>query len=280
MNDSVAPGQERTRAVAAVFDRVAASYDQVGIAWFTPIAKGLVSHLNPLPGERILDAGCGRGAVLLPLAEAVGPTGHVTGIDVAKGMIDALRADVTAHGLTQVDLAVMDATAPDLTPGSFHAIASSLVLFFLPDPITALRSWHELLRPGGRVAISTFGPRDEIVRAVDDVFAPFLPPQLLDARTSGASGPFASDQGVEHLFQEAGFHDVRTTSRMFTAVFRDAGQWREWSWSHGQRAMWEAVPAERHDEVLARATELLRPARNAAGQIALSQSVRYTLGSA
>ena len=61
----------------SLFDAVADSYDQVGVDFFQPIAAGLVAELNPQPGERALDLGCGRGAALLPIAHAVGPTGSV-----------------------------------------------------------------------------------------------------------------------------------------------------------------------------------------------------------
>jgi ubiquinone/menaquinone biosynthesis C-methylase UbiE len=66
---------QRSARVAAVFDRVADTYDAVGIPWFTPIAERLVAELVPAPGERALDIGTGRGAALWALAEAVGATG-------------------------------------------------------------------------------------------------------------------------------------------------------------------------------------------------------------
>jgi ubiquinone/menaquinone biosynthesis C-methylase UbiE len=50
--------------VAALFDRVADTYDTVGVEWFGPIGRGLVAELGPTAGERALDIGCGRGAVL------------------------------------------------------------------------------------------------------------------------------------------------------------------------------------------------------------------------
>lgn len=195
---------ERSRMVAATFDQVAVSYDTVGVPWFRPIAEHLVLELAPRPGERALDIGSGRGAVLFPLAEAVGPTGHVTAIDLAPGMVQALRQDVADRGLDQVDVLIQDAANPDLDPVSFDLVASSLVLFFLPDPAAAVRRWHDLLVPGGRIGITSFGPRDPHFVAVDAVFTPFLPPQMLDARASGTEGVFASDAGLEGLLTSAG----------------------------------------------------------------------------
>lgn len=188
------PGEpsQRSQQVAAVFDRAAPTYDSVGVPWFTPIAEGLVGELAPAPGERALDVGCGRGAAVFPLAEAVGPTGRVTGIDLAPGMVEALCADVRARGLTTVDVQAGDAMAPDLGGRTVDVLSSSV---------------H----------------RDVPVR------------------------------------------------------FRDAEQWHAWSWSHGQRSMWEAVPPEHHQQVRSAAAERLEEARDSGGTLTLQQQVRYTL---
>ncbi|MGX6600856.1 class I SAM-dependent methyltransferase [Micromonosporaceae bacterium Da 78-11] len=263
----------RSARVAAVFDRVADTYDNVGVPWFTPIAEELVRLAAPRPGERALDMGCGRGAASFPLADAVGPTGRVTGIDLAPKMIE----QAAARGLPNLDLQVMDASAPTLPPASFDLVVSSLVVFFLPDPLAGLTAWRHLLAPDGRLAISTFGRQDPVWAAVDATFRPFLPPQMLDARTSGAAGPFSSDAGVEELVTAAGYCDVRTSGFDLEVVFADADAWYAFSHSHGQRAMWDAVGEAGHDTVRARAAELLEDARGDDGLIHLSQHVRYTL---
>ena len=273
-----ADAARRTAGIAALFDRVAGTYENVGVPWFAPIGAALVRAVGPAAGERALDLGCGRGAVLFPLADAVGPAGRVTGIDLSAEMVARTAADVRDRGLGTVDLHVMDASAPDLPAASYDLAVSSLVVFFLPDPAAALRSWRQLLVPGGRLGISTFGPRDQAWVDLDSVFRPYLPPHLLDARTSGGSGPFASDRGVEELLTAAGFTGVRTEGLDVPVTFDDAARWRDWSWSHGQRAMWESVPEVERDTVLAAASEHLDAARGADGRITLTQHVRLTLG--
>jgi ubiquinone/menaquinone biosynthesis C-methylase UbiE len=269
---------EQSLRVAAVFDRAAATYDSVGVDWFTPIAQGLVRELAPRPGERAVDIGCGRGAALFPLAEAVGSAGHVTGFDLSSEMVRTTRDDVTARGLSNVDLVVVDASMPTLEPASFDVACASLVAFFLPDPLAGLRAWLALLAPGGRLGISTFGPRDQTWVEVDALFRPYLPPQMLDARTTGDAGPFASDAGVEGLLTDAGFHQPRTVSRQMSTTFADGEQWHTWSWSHGQRAMWEFVPEAERPSVKERALDVLRRRTDTDGRLSLTQEVRYTLG--
>ena len=55
-----------------VYDDVADVYDTTGVEFFTPLGRRLVEQAGMREGERVLDIGCGRGAVLLPAAEAVG----------------------------------------------------------------------------------------------------------------------------------------------------------------------------------------------------------------
>lgn len=264
--------------MAAVFDQVADTYDSVGVPWFTPIAERLVAEVAPAPGERALDLGTGRGAALWPLAQAVGPTGHVTGLDLAPRMIQETRADARARGLTTIDLVVGDAVSPDLPTTGFDLAVASLVLFFLPDPGTALQAWLTLLTPGGRLGVSTFGTRDTAWEQLDDVFTPFLPPQMLDARTSGTRGPFASDAAMEDILTSAGYTHVRTAHLDLPVRFADVEQWHRWSLSHGQRTHWEAVPEQHRADVLHTAAERLQAAQDPDGGFTLTQRVRYTVG--
>ncbi len=261
-----------SQGVVGVFDRAADTYDAVGVPWFRPIAEGLVDELAVRAGERVLDIGCGRGAALEPLARAVGRTGDALGIDLAPRMVERTAHDL--RDLPQVQVRVADASAPGLPGASYDVVASSLVLFFLPDPAAAVRVWTELLVKGGRLGVSTFGPQDEQWSRLDALFTPYLSPTMRDARTSGRRGSFSSDQGVARLLTDAGLADVRTTHHTVEAVFRDAEHLLEFSWSHGQRAMWEAVPESERPSLRQWITAAAREIET----LRFTQEVRYTLG--
>lgn len=264
--------------VAKLFDSLADTYDNVGVPWFQPIAQGLVDELAPRPGEAALDVGCGRGAVLLRLAEAVAPDGRAVGIDVSPRMIELARAEAAKHGL-EVDARVGDAMAVDLEAATFDVVASSLVLFFLPDPLAALQGWRELLVDRGRIGVSTFGPYDERWRdEVDGALQAHLPADVADARTSGARGPFASDEAMEDLLREAGFVDVRTATITVGARFEDPDHWHDWSMSVGQRRLWASIPDDRRPEVLDQVKAAVARCRTDDGRLGFDQQVRYTLG--
>lgn len=263
--------------VAALFDRVAEEYDTLGVEFFQPIAAGLVEALAPAPGERAVDIGCGRGAVLLQLAARVGPAGAAVGVDLSPGMVAAAREDAARAGI-EVEVHEADAMAPDLPASSFDVVASSLVLFFLPDPLAALHAWRALLVPGGRLGVSTFGPYSDRWRdEVDAALRQFSPPEVADARTTGDRGPFASDEGMEQLVRDAGFAEVRTVTRTVSPRFEDADHWHRWSMSVGQRQFWEAIPADHLPEVKAVVFAAVERCRDDSGRIGFDQLVRYTL---
>ena len=274
--------EDQRDVVGGVFDRVADTYDAVGVDFFQPIADGLVAELAPAPGERCLDVGCGRGAALFPLARAVvsagqpGP-GSVVGIDLSPNMVAATAADAAGSGLP-IEVHVGDAQGPDVLAESFDLVASSLVLFFLSDPADALRAWRAALVPGGRVGVSTFGDYSPGWRDVDAVFAPYLPKQMADPRTQDSESPFASDAGVERLLTAAGFSEIRTVTTTVAVRFVDEEQWYRWTWSQGQRRMWEAVPEDDRAAVRSEAGERLERMRDDEGRIGFDQIARFTLG--
>lgn len=259
--------------VATLFDSVAPTYEAVGAPWFEPICRRLVEEMDPRDGDVVLDAGCGRGVAFPALAAAVGTAGRVVGLDISPGMVERARELVEHRRLHHVEVRLMDVAAPTLPRASFSMVLSSLVLFFLPDPAAALRAWHDLLVPSGRLGVITFAERDPQWVEVDGLLTPYLPPQMRDARTTGVAGPFASDAGMADLVAAAGFDRVHTVRWDQPLVLRDVEHWRTWTMSLGQRAMWQAVPADAQDEILRRAAEILAPS---GGPIVLHQTIRLT----
>jgi ubiquinone/menaquinone biosynthesis C-methylase UbiE len=268
-------GLEQQARVAGMFDELADSYDAVGVEFFGPIAEGLVLELAPRPGERALDMGCGRGAVLFRVAAAVGPTGSVTGVDLSKRMIEATARDATNLGM-KVDLRVADAMAPALPSASYDLLASSLVLFFLPDALTALRNWRDFLVKGGRIGVSTFGPYDQHwANRVDTAMREHAPiPAMAPA---AREGPFASDAGMERLLTEARYRDIRTVTATASPRFADPEHWYRWSLTTGRRGYWAAIPDNQRERVKADLFAVVDACRDEDGRIGFDQQVRYTL---
>ncbi|GGN62633.1 hypothetical protein GCM10010112_21070 [Actinoplanes lobatus] len=229
-----------------VFDAAAADYDSVGVDFVGPMGSALVEAAGIRAGERVLDVGCGRGAVLFPAAAAVGPSGSVTGIDMAPAMVELTRA--AAAGLPQVTVAVGDGQAPDFPAGSFDVVALGLVLFFLPDPEAALRAYRRLLRPGGRLAFSCFAAFDPGYREAMRVIGEHTdePPQQ-----PKLPAMFDSEDTLRSAVGAAGFDGVTIGDLTVRSEFRDLEHFLAWVDSHAGRAVLRRVPAERRPALLA-----------------------------
>lgn len=275
--DGMTDAGDHTARIASLFDALSSAYDASGVDFFQPIAASLVEAMPPENGERWLDVGCGRGAVLLRAATGVGPQGRAVGIDISPEMVEQTRAAASAEGLANLTVGVDDAQAPRLSAVSFDSISSCLVLFFLADPEAALRAWLPLLAPGGRLGVTTFGPMDERWEHVDDVFTPYLPPAMRDARTTGTTGPFASDAAMEALVESAGYVDAHTVTTTIPVRFANSEYWHAFTWSTGQRMMWLAVPEEERAAVRAEAERRIAPHRGSDGSFTFTQQVRHTL---
>jgi SAM-dependent methyltransferase len=100
-------------------------------------------------GESILDVGCGCGETALQLAERVGPTGSVTGIDVAAVMLESARR--RAAGFENVRFLNADAQTAPLPAARFDLVYSRFGMTFFADPEAAFANLRASLKPGGRL---------------------------------------------------------------------------------------------------------------------------------
>ena len=256
----------------ALFDAVADDYDQSGVRFFDPIARRLVELVAPAPGERVLDLGCGRGAVTTLLAARTAPTGSVTALDLSAAMLQHTQSLVPS-----AEVVKGDAARPDLPGASYDAVTASLVLFFLPEPGAVVGRWLDLLTPEGRLGLTTFGAQNALWHSVDKLFAPYLPPHLRDPRVVGAESPFATDERFESLLRSAGATSVETRVEEITFRVEGPEQWLAFSLGTGQRAIWGAVPVDERQRIYDEATGLLQDAQDVDGTIELGQQVRYSL---
>ena len=97
----------------------------------------------------------GRGAVLLPATEQLGERGTATGIDIAKEMLALTAAEIRRRGISNAGVRSMDAEALEFEDGAFDCITCGFGLSFMPDLGRALAQMRRVLRPGGRIAVST-----------------------------------------------------------------------------------------------------------------------------
>jgi arsenite methyltransferase len=115
------------------------------------LGQPVVELLAPRPGERILDLGCGPGFYCAELADEVGPSGSVLGIDSSPAMLELAARRCAGH--EGVEFREAGAVSLPVDDASFDAALCVQVLEYVPDPTAALAEMHRALRPGGRLLV-------------------------------------------------------------------------------------------------------------------------------
>ncbi|HEU4514176.1 MAG TPA: methyltransferase domain-containing protein [Nocardioidaceae bacterium] len=271
-------GTEVKQAIAGIFDRAAATYDQTGVDFFGRVGRRLVELVELQPGERVLDLGSGLGASALPAAERVGPSGRVLALDLAPRMVEGLAQRAAAAGLGHLEVRVGDAESPVAEPASWDAVLSGLCLFFLPDCGAAVRRYRDLLRPGGRLGVSWFGADDARWDPIYTSLVAELPAEQHGPKRPGSDGPFNSPAAMDAFLTEAGYVEVRTQLVDLTVVYADEQQWWDTLWSHGRRITLEKLrDAGVLESTRRRMGPELDPVRRRDGSLEWTASMAYTI---
>lgn len=142
----------------ATYDAAADLYDDPANSFWDRFGRRTIERLELPLGARVLDVCCGSGASAIPAAEKVGPQGFVLGIDLAENLLTLARAKASHRGLQNVEFRCGDLLDPGLPEASFDVVVCVFGIFFVPDMPAAVRELWRVIRPGGRLAITTWGP--------------------------------------------------------------------------------------------------------------------------
>jgi ubiquinone/menaquinone biosynthesis C-methylase UbiE len=143
---------------AATYNAASDHYDQSALSFWDRFGRRTVERLPLEPGKRVLDVCSGSGASALPLAERVGPTGNVIAVDLAERLLQLARKKAEHQGLSNIEFRVGDFQELGLADASFDAVVCVFGIFFVPDMNRAVRELWRMVRPGGQLAITTWGP--------------------------------------------------------------------------------------------------------------------------
>lgn len=236
--------------------------------WYGAATREMLDLARVQPGQRILDIAAGAGEPAVSAAERVGSSGYVLATDISEGIVELARQVALERGFKQIETRAMDGEKPDLPDASFDAVLCRLGLMYMPHPVTALREWRRVLRPGGRVAVAVFSTPDRnswgaVPASVIRRRAQLPPP------VPGQPGPFSlgAPGMLEDLFRQAGFADTEVravpvphgaaSAAEYVGVTREA--------FGGFNAMMAHLPPEERDSVWNEVAGALRSFESPAG---------------
>ena len=173
-----------------------------------PVADLLIDRAKVRTGERVLDVGCGSGATSFAFAKAVGPSGHVTGVDISAPMLSRAR-QVTPAG-APVEFILADATVHPFASDSFDLLASRFGVMFFADPALSFANMHRAMRRSGRLAFACWREPRENPFFMVSLQAVYKHVPKLPQMGPEDPGPFsfASEERVTRILKAAGFSEI------------------------------------------------------------------------
>lgn len=191
-------------------------YDLFMGRWSRRLASEFASTLTTEPGWRILDVGCGTGALLEAVRARQRPA-VLVGVDRSAEFVNAARSRLGED----VEVRVADGADLPFENDSFDITMSGLVLNFIPDPVLALREWKRVTRPGGQVHayVWDYAEGMEYLRRFWDA-AVALKPEARDL-DEGVRFPLCHPKRLIEAFEHAGLSGPAAGSLHIATEFSD-----------------------------------------------------------
>lgn len=136
-------------------------HDPALTAWLAPVTAKLLESAGVSAGMSVLDLACGTGEPAIPAAKRIGAAGRVLAVDFVEDMLVFAREKAVKHGLKNVEFRRQDGETLDAPASSFDAVTMRFGLMFMPEPAKCLERAYAALKPGGRLALSTWAAPDK-----------------------------------------------------------------------------------------------------------------------
>jgi len=121
------------------------------------VAARINELVQPTPGTRVLEYGAGTGLLGFALKPYVG---HMTLADISEGMLAQVQKKIAASGMTDVEWRRLDLTTDPLPPERYDLVCLQLILHHILDTDQILRALHDILAPGGTLAVADMDTED------------------------------------------------------------------------------------------------------------------------
>ena len=185
-------------------------FKHVLVDGLTHHSEAIFPKLKVKEGDSVLDVGCGFGDTAIKLADRVGPTGRVLGVDCCDAFMDYGRKEAAEEGLDNVSFANGDVLIMPFEP-EYDFVFSRFGTMFFSNPVAAMRNMRTAMKPGATMTHIVWRTPDDNpwLSMAKEVVLGFLPPPGEDARTCGP-GPFsmANQEMVTGMMKSAGYENI------------------------------------------------------------------------
>jgi ubiquinone/menaquinone biosynthesis C-methylase UbiE len=217
------------------YNAAADNYDAEPLAFWDRYGRRTVERIGLRRSARVLDVCCGTGVSALPAAHTIGPEGTVIAVDLAEELLKLGRAKAKAAGLSCIEFRRGDMTALGFPDRHFDAVVCVFGIFFVPDMEAQVAELWRMVRPGGQLAITTWGPRlfapayevwlTAVRRVRPDLYAAFNPWDRIT--TPDAVRKLFADAGLRHVevVAEEGYQALRTPEDFWTIALGSGLRW-------------------------------------------------------
>lgn len=242
---------------AATYNAAADFYDHPANTFWERYGRRTIERLGLKPGARVLDVCCGSGASAIPAAQAVGPEGSVVGVDLAENLLKLAYSKASQVGLTNIEFQSGDLTALPFPDESFDAVICVFGIFFVPDMDAAVRELRRVLRTGGRLAVTTWGPR--FFEPVNTVFWNSVRNVRAELYKNFNPWDRVSETGTLRLLLEAGeFRHIQVSAEIDFQPIDSPEDWWPMVMGSGYRGTVEQLSAADQDRVKAKNLDFIR----------------------
>jgi ubiquinone/menaquinone biosynthesis C-methylase UbiE len=223
--------------------------------WSAPFGMMLLEHIPVRPRMTVLDIGFGTGFPLLELAQRLGASSVVYGIDPWKAAFERVKEKMKRLDITNVKLVEGDASAMSFPDNTFHLIVSNTGINNFENVEKVFSECYRTAKPGGRIALTTNprGHMTEFYNVLKDTMSQLNLEPLFDKLETHIAHRLSIDT-VSRLLESAGFKIARTHRQSFVLRFADGSAFLNHSFiRHGFLDAWKALfPAEKLKQVFTR----------------------------
>jgi len=239
---------EAQRRAAFTYNAAADFYDRSPLSFWNYFGEQTIALLSLPPGSSVLDVCCGTGASALPAAKRAGSRGKVIGVDLAKELLELARGKAAQQHFGNIQFELGDMLSLRFPSGSFDAVVCVFGIFFVPDMSMAVHELWRLVRPGGKLAVTTWGPNlfepanTAFWRSIKNVW-----PELY--KGFNPWDRISDPANLEKILSEGGVELPRITAENRFHLINSAEDWWTIILGSGYRGTIEQLDASERDRV-------------------------------